>query len=257
MSYATVILERKDRVGILTLNRPDALNAMNADLKEDACEALDVLQVDENIDVVILTGAGRAFCAGLDLKEIGAQQDKVPGGPSIIDKVLELTKPVIGAVNGFAITGGFELALSCDILIASENAKFADTHARVGILPGSGMTQILPRLVGIKKAKELSFSGNFMTAQEAYQFGLVNRVVPPDDLMTTTLNLAEDILSADQWMVRKIKELIDKGEGMTLEDAMRLEKYEHLRHIGSVSPGGVEERRKGILQRGRKQSQEA
>jgi len=255
MTYSTIILEKKGRVAKITLNRPTAMNAVNGELRRELGQAVDEVIGDQEADVLIITGAGKAFCAGLDLKELGQTTAVLSTYPSPWDKIRTMEKPTIAAVNGFAITGGFELALSCDIIVASDNAKFADTHARVGILPGGGMTQLLPRLVGIKKAKELSFTGNYLTAQEALQFGLVNRVVPPEDLLPTVEKLAADILSNDQTALRKIKRLIDKGEGMTLEDSIVFEKYEHFVHRQQQSAAEVERRRGGIMARGREQAE--
>jgi enoyl-CoA hydratase len=254
MTYTTIILEKKDRIAKITLNRPESMNAVNAMLRQETSDALEEIENDDQIDVIIFTGAGRAFSAGMDLKELGNSSSGLISFPGVWDRIRLLNKPTIAAVNGFAITGGFELALCCDIIIASENAKFADTHARVGVLPAGGMSQILPRLVGTKKAKELSFTGNYMTAHEAMQFGLVNRVVHPDKLLSTAEALAKDIISADQGVVRIMKRTIDRGEGMSLEDAIRMEQFEHLCHLRDTTSAEVERRRSGILDRGRTQS---
>ena len=256
MTYSTIILEKKDRIAKITLNRPNAMNAMNSLLKQELAVALDEVEHDEGIDVVILTGAGRAFCAGLDLKETG-QSLEIITFPGVWDRIRNFDKPTIAAVNGYAITGGFEIALSCDIILASENAMFADTHARVGIFPGGGITQLLPRLVGIKKAKELSFTGNYMNAQEALQFGLVNRVVPPEKLEQAAEALAKDIMSNDQVAVRKIKKIIDRGEGMPIESAITLEQFEHLLFHQTHTAAEVERRRKGVVERGREQAKKS
>ncbi len=253
MSYSTIILEKKGKIAKITLNRPDNMNAVNTVLRRELGEAFEEAENDPEINVIILTGAGRAFCAGVDLKELGKSTETLTTFPSVWDQIRLCEKPTIAAVNGFAITGGFELLLCCDIVVASETAKFADTHARVGVLPGAGMSQILPRLVGVKKAKELSFTGNYMTAQEALQFGLVNRVVPPDDLQGTAEKLANDIISNDQVAVRKIKKIIDHGEGLPLEDAIQYEQFVHLCHRSAQTASEVERRREGIFERGRDQ----
>jgi len=255
MTYSTIILEKKGKIAKITLNRPDSMNAINAVLNRELGEAFDQAKQDTDVDVIIITGAGRAFCAGLDLKELGTGTSTLvpPTFPSIWDRIRLCEKPTIAAVNGVAITGGFELTLCCDIVIASENAQFADTHTRVGILPAGGMSQILPRLVGIKKAKELSFTGNYMNAQEALQLGLVSRVVPHDDLQTAVEKLANDIISNDQVAVRKMKKIIDHGEGLPLNDAIQYEQFEHICHLGNQPASEVERRRKSILERGRKQ----
>ena len=169
----------------------------------------------DDVDVLILTGADPAFCAGLDLKELGivrrqprrrqrvgrlAQHDRRPRARS-----RSSIKPLIGAINGVAITGGFELALNCDFLIASEHAKFGDTHTRVGVMPGWGLTVLLPQAIGVRRAREMSFTGNFLSAEEALQFGLVNHVVAHDDLIPFTRSIATDIIGNDQDGVRQIR----------------------------------------------------
>ena len=174
-------------VAVVTLNRPDAMNALSRDLRIALADTVDALEADPETHIMILTGAGKAFCAGLDLKELGANassalndtiQDRDPAR-----SLGRFSGPIIGGINGVAITGGFELALACDVLIASENARFADTHARVGILPGWGLSQKLSRAIGLYRAKELSLTGNFLSAQQAADWGLVNRVVSPEDLL--------------------------------------------------------------------------
>lgn len=255
MHYETIVVEKKERVAFITLNRPDSMNAINPTMMKELAAALKEVEEDLETDVVILTGAGRAFCAGMDLKQLEKDADgTLTSFPSVWDQLRVFPKPTIAAVNGFAITGGMELVLSCDIIIASEEAQFADTHARVGVLPGGGMTQILPRLVGMNKAKELSFTGNFLTADEALKFGLVNRVVPAEELLDAVRSLAADIVNNDQVAIRKIKEIIERGESMALDDAIRMEQYEHLCHRSSGTSAEVQKRRSGIMERGRGQA---
>ena len=158
---------------------------------------------------------------------------------------------LIGAINGFAITGGFELALMCDVLLASTKAKFADTHAHVGIVPGWGLSQKLSRLIGISRAKELSFSGNFLDAETAEKWGLVNRVYEPDDLVPAALKLAEDITKTQPQLLRVYKELIDDGFGMPFDDSLKHEIKKSKEHAASVSAESVEEARKAVTARGR------
>jgi enoyl-CoA hydratase len=256
MTESTFILEQKGRMALLTLNRPQALNAINMQMNDEVAAALKEIDQDKNIDVLIITGAGeKAFCAGRDLKEM-AVSERRPGvrTVSVIIQLRELEKPTIAAVNGYAVTGGFELALSCDIIIASENAKFADTHARVGLIPGGGMSQLLPRLVGIKKAKEISFTGNFMSSEEALRLGLVNKVVPIHELLPTAEKMAEDIIGCQQWVVREMKSLIDKGEGLTLENALRLEHYTQLCNLHRTGPDAVRKTTNEVFKRGRDQA---
>lgn len=201
MTTSTVLVERKDAIAIVTLNRPEALNALSAELRADISRTFAALQADRSVEVVILTGAGRAFTVGLDLKELGGEKQAASVDATQLDIVAAVgafDRPVIGAINGFAITGGFELALSCDILIASTNARFADTHARVGVVPGWGLSQKLGRMIGISRAKELSLSGNYLDAATAERWGLVNRVVAPEELLPVCEKLARDIIETDR-----------------------------------------------------------
>ena len=251
MKYSTIIYEKKDRIAKITLNRPEVLNALSTTLREEFCLALDDIEKDEEIDVLILTGAGRAFCAGMDMKEV--LQEKEFEHMEFWGKVRNLPFPAICAVNGYAITGGLELAIACDIIVASENAMFGDTHARMGIIPSAGMSQRLPRLIGLNKAKELSFTAKYISAQEALQIGLVNRVVPADELQSTVEGIAQDILSGDQKAVRKIKYLINEGMNTTLERGMALEAQENVRWREShrVKPEEAEQRMRHVLEKGR------
>jgi enoyl-CoA hydratase len=206
----TVLSGTADRVCTVTLNRPDTRNAMNSDLQRALAFALAGAEADPAIDVVILTGADPAFCAGLDLRELGSTATNLVGGRddenrSPFTVLWTMTKPVIGAINGAAVTGGFELALGCDFLVASERATFGDTHARVGVTPGGGMSVFLPQTVGLRKAKEMSLTGNFIDAHEALALRLVNHVVPHDGLLPTARKLAADIAGNDQHAVRNLK----------------------------------------------------
>ena len=214
MSEPVLRVERSEGIVTLTLNRPEAMNALSRELRDVFVKTFRDLESDPEARVVILTGAGRAFCAGLDLKELSATGTDTTasfGGPDLIGAIADFSGPVIGAINGFAITGGFELALACDLLVASTEARFADTHARVGILPGWGLSQKLPRLIGIHRAKELSFTGNYLSAARAEAWGLVNRVVEPEALLSTCRALAEDMLSCDPETLRGYKRVIDSA----------------------------------------------
>lgn len=254
-------VEREDGIAVVTLNRPEALNALSSALRRAIARAFRALAADESVGVVILTGAGRAFCAGLDLKELGGEAGGGSGGPAatieesdMIAAVRDCPVPLIGAVNGFAITGGFELALACDFLVASSEARFADTHARVGIVPGWGISQILPRWIGPGRARELAFTGNFLSAEQACEWGLVNRVVAPDALLPTCRALARDILSCDARTVRAIKRLHRDGFATTLGEALRIEGRASVEHARSVRPADVAARRRDVQARGRTQS---
>jgi enoyl-CoA hydratase len=255
-----LLISKTASVATLTLNRPEAMNALSSELRRALIETFRAIAADDSIGVVILTGSGRAFCAGLDLKELGGEGgtksetgDAIGVGGNVIKAMETCPKPVIGAINGFAITGGFELALACDVLIASTEARFADTHARVGILPGWGLSQKLPRLIGINRAKELSFTGNFLSADQAASWGLVNRVVAADELLPTCNALARDMLSCDGPTIRAYKELIDRGYGMPFADSLRIEREASLEHAKLVKPADVARRRAAIQQRGRSQ----
>jgi enoyl-CoA hydratase len=162
--------------------------------------------------------------------------------------------PIIGAINGHAITGGFELALACDVLIASTEARFADTHARVGFLPGWGLSQILPRLVGISRAKEISLTGNFIPAEQAEAWGLVNRVVAPDELLPACKTLATEMLSCDRKTLLGYKRLIDEGFGMTFAEAMAMEARASIQKAATVTAETVDQRREAVRDRGRSQT---
>lgn len=260
MSESVVLVEKSEGVATVTLNRPASLNALSSDLRQGLADAFEALAEDDDTQVVILTGAGRAFCAGVDLKELGRQGTSDWGSASTViagDPVRALGKlpqPVIGAINGFAITGGFEIALACDLLIASSAARFSDTHARVGILPGWGLSQRLCRAIGIYRAKELSLTGNYLEAERAYEWGLVSRVVPPDELLPTCRGLARDMLSCEPSTLRGYKKVIDDGFATTFGEAMTLESERSRAHAKSVRPDQIEGRRAGIQARGRQQS---
>ncbi len=253
-----VTVEREGAVALVTLNRPEAMNALSRGLRAELAAAMVALDGDDRVRAVILTGAGeRAFTAGLDLKELGveglgAANASEPAANPV--KAIELCrKPVIGAINGVAITGGFELAIACDLLIASENARFADTHARVGIMPGWGLSQKLSRLIGISRAKELSLTGNFLDAQAACAWGLVNRVVPAAALLPAAKQLAADIASADPAMIQAYKRLIDDGYALPFGAAMALEHATSSARNAAVSGDEVEARRRAVMDRGRAQ----
>lgn len=253
-----VTVERDGNVAVVTLNRPEAMNALSSALREELAKAMVAVDADDSIHAVVLTGAGqRAFTAGLDLKELGTQglgaaNAETPDA-NPVKAIEQCRKPVIGAINGVAITGGFEVAVACDILIASENARFADTHARVGIMPGWGLSQKLSRLIGISRAKELSLSGNFLDAQTACAWGLVNRVVPAEELLPAAKKLAADIASADPGMIQAYKRLIDDGYAVPFGEAMALEHRTSSARNAQVNKAEVEARRTAVMERGRSQ----
>ena len=257
MSDPLVLTEINAGLCRVTLNRPDALNALSAALRSALADTLATVAADPNIQVVVLTGAGRAFTVGLDLKELGGERD--PGATTasadLSEAMAALPQPVIGAINGFAITGGFELALMCDFLIASPEAKFADTHARVGVVPGWGLSQRLPRLIGINRAKELSLTGNFLDAETACQWGLVNRVVAAETLLETAESLARDILSTDPATRGEILRIMDEGWATTLSEGLEIEWHANRAHgRREVRAERIAARRADIQARGRNQS---
>ncbi|MEL6285440.1 MAG: enoyl-CoA hydratase [Pseudomonadota bacterium] len=254
MADALVTIDRQGAVALVTLNRPDALNALSRALRAALVETFETLATDPDIRAVVLTGAGRAFTAGVDLKEAGETGFALGADGGSIDLGQALAAyhwPIVGAINGFAITGGFELALMCDVLLASENAKFADTHARVGIMPGWGLSQRLPRLIGISRAKELSLSGNFLDAETAERWGLVNRVYPADDLVPAALALATTMTECDPVMSKQYKAMIDDGFAMTFGDGMAEEVRRSAAHAAGVSADAVEAARQAVTARGR------
>lgn len=207
MADELVLTERDDATLIITLNRPESRNALNPDLIRGLQSAIAAADADDEVAAVILTGADPAFCAGVDLKVIGADGgwsnmdlDEVPTG----HPWTPISKPIIGAINGVAVTGGLELAMGCDILIASDRARFADTHARVGMMPLWGLTVRLPEMVGFAFAKRMSLSGNFVNAQSAYEHGLVTEVVEHEQLLPTAKRLAADIASNNRAAVASL-----------------------------------------------------
>lgn len=253
-------VEKSGPIAVVTLNRPEAMNALSKTLRAMLHTVMFELDADPDISVVILTGAGeKAFTAGLDLKELGSDPHAMSAAndqdaDSNPVKAIELCrKPVIGAINGVAITGGFELALACDVLIASENARFADTHARVGIMPGWGLSQKLSRLIGLYRAKELSLTGNFIDAATAADWGLVNRVVPAAELMPTALKLAADMASIPVETLSFYKRLIDEGFDRSFRKGLEIEHERSSAHNRQVTPEAVEARRAAIQARGRGQ----
>lgn len=254
---ALILLDKTDGIATITLNRPEAMNALSHGLRTELFDACQDIAQDDDIRAVIVTGAGeRAFTAGLDLKELGEQglgaaTDQNPARNPC--RALEsLNIPVIGAINGVAITGGFELALACDIRIASTNARFADTHARVGIIPGWGLSQKLSRFIGLSRACELSFTGQFLDAQTACDWGLVNHVYAAEELMPKARALAADIASIDPEFLKAYKKLIFDGYDRSFKDALVLEKQTTDAWNGNVSADDVEKRRQAVIERGRK-----
>jgi enoyl-CoA hydratase len=226
-NYRTILLDRaQPGCAIVTLNRPEKLNALSVELRSELIATIDALQNDPAIRVLILTGAGRAFTAGLDLHEWNSG-----GAHSARGFELDVTAalgrfegPVIGAINGPAVTGGFEIAMACDVLIASTAASFCDTHVKMGLLPGWGISVRLARRVGLARAKELALTARFITAEEAALWGIVNTVVEPDQLLPHAVALAKQMLSGVPETLVAYKRLIDEGYDVALGEALANER---------------------------------
>ena len=255
-----VLYEVSEGIATITLNRPDKRNALNADVLRLLPELMKRAEADPQVEVLVLTGTDPAFCAGLDLKQLGdtgenmrgTGADGAPNASGVRGPFPPLTKPLIGAVNGVAVTGGFELALNCDFLVASEHAKFGDTHSRVGVMPGWGLTVLLPQAIGVRRAREMSVTGNFMGAEEALRCGLVNHVVPHADLVPFTRRLALDVIGNERDGVRRMLQTYR-------ELAAETEAWENEARVGaewrrtSFATEKVAERRARIIERGRTQ----
>ncbi len=213
MSDNVVIIERHDRVAVIRMNRPQARNALNAALSQGIVDAVAACQ---DAGCIVITGADPAFSAGLDLKDLGVKNlSDLPGASGA---VIASKTPMIAAVNGAAVTGGFEIALGCDFIVASEKAVFADTHVRVGVFPGPVLVD-LPRRIGMARAREMSMTGNFVNAQEAWRIGLANHVVTHEDLLPFCMKLAADIAEQDKAMIAGMREDWNKTHMLPVDEA--------------------------------------
>jgi enoyl-CoA hydratase len=257
MSEDILIKEQHEGVVTLTLNRPRQMNALSVEMRGRFLAELVALGRDPGARVVIITGAGeKAFSAGVDLKELEtAPLTAAELGPDspITSAFASLGKPTIAAVNGFAITGGMELALNCDILVASTNARFADTHARVGIVPGWGMSQILPRIVGPVRARYMSYTGNFIDAATAKAWGLVLDVLSPAELMPFCRKLAAEIASCDATTLADVRRAINGGLGTTLAEGLALEGRLSKAAAARFDAAGFAATRSAVMNRGKQQ----
>lgn len=213
--------EREGDVLVLTIDRQDRKNALTIAMREEIERLPEEVNVDPGVAVVILAATEPVFCAGADLKELAATPDSPATRPGAGLRAIE--KPTIASVGGACVTGGLELALSCDFILASDRARFADTHARIGVLPRWGMSALLPRRIGLARAKEISLSGRWVDAGEAERIGLVNRVVPHGTLRDETLELARRVAAHPSKAVVATLDLLDRGEGLSLGDALDLE----------------------------------
>ncbi len=227
-TYEHVIVKTGGKVGIVQLNRPKALNALCDKMMDEMTDALARFEKDDGIHVIILTGLDKAFAAGADLKEIGSksfiQMYRENFGVSNWDSVGRCRKPVIGAISGFCLGGGCEIAMNCDILIAADNAKFAQPEITVGVMPGAGGTQRLTRAIGKSKTMELCLTGRMMDAAEAERAGLVSSVVPADQLMAEALKMAHKIASFSLTAAMMIKESVNQSFETSLAEGMRFER---------------------------------
>ena len=245
MEFEAILVERSDEgFATLILNRPDKLNTLSIRMRQEIATAIDALEADPVVRVLILTGAGRAFTAGLDLDEWAAP-GVVAAAAYEHDAVAALqrfTGPVIGAINGLAITGGVEIALACDVLIASTEARFADSHVQVGLLPGWGGSARMVRRIGLHRAKELALTGRFLGAEEAAAWGFVNHVVAPDQLRPRAEAMARQMLAGVPEALVAYRRLLDEEAGMTLAEALKLERAASLANNTTVSRGEIDAR---------------
>lgn len=252
----SLLVETTGHVRTLTLHRPDRRNALDVPLLRALVEELRAADGDASVRCVVLTGSDPAFTAGLDLAAIEAGELTVGGtaGPETNPwrTLREIDVPVVGAVNGPAVTGGLELALGCDLLIASERARFADTHARMGIHPGGGLTLRLPRAVGIRAAKQMSLTGAFVDAAEAHRLGLVNEVVPHGELLERSHAVAAEIAETPREAIRMIQRAYRDTNELPLGEG--LDEEERRMHAWAVDLQGFGERRREVTERGREQA---
>ncbi|KAE8658972.1 putative Ubiquitin-conjugating enzyme 25 [Hibiscus syriacus] len=233
-----VVTREPDGVGIVTINRPKSLNSLTRPMMVDLAKAFKELGKDKSVRVIILTGAGRAFCSGVDLT---AAQQVFKGDVKDpeVDPVIQMEqcpKPIIGAINGFAITAGFEIALACDILIAAKGAAFIDTHARFGIFPSWGLSQKLARFIGPNKAREVSLTATPLSAEEAEKLGLVNHVVEPNEVLKKARQLAGAIMKNSQDMVLRYKSVINDGYKLDLLQGLAMEKERGHKYYDGMTP---------------------
>lgn len=245
MSVSNIALAREDSLAIVTIDRREARNALNRTTLIALRDTILALNADDAVGVIILTGAGeKAFVAGADiaaLKDRSMLQTLYNENQSVLTEIAEIQKPVIAAVNGYALGGGCELALACDLRIASENAKFGFPELGLGFIPGAGGTQRLSRIVGIPKAKELIFTGDILDAWEAANIGLVSRVVPLGELLIAAKKMADKIIKNAPWAVKIAKLLIDRGADVDLHTGLLMER------LGQSVLFGTEDRCEGVI----------
>jgi enoyl-CoA hydratase len=227
MNFENVIVEKDGAIGVVTLNRPQALNALSYALVKDLLLAMQELDRDKEVRVIIVTGGEKVFAAGADIKEMadrGPFDERIHERLGYRDQINRITKPVIAAVSGFALGGGCELAMSCDIIIASETARFGQPEVNLGIIPGSGGTQRLTHLVGKHRAMELVLTGNIINATDAERFGLINRVVPVELLLEEAKNVAKKIAAKPALAIKEAKEAVLKAANTSLDEGLEFER---------------------------------
>ncbi|MFC1864586.1 enoyl-CoA hydratase/isomerase family protein [Chloroflexota bacterium] len=243
MNYETIILERKDNIATITLNRPDRMNSVNPQMTLELLAALDDVDQDDEMRVLVLTGAGRGFCAGADVggmaggaekglgtsKGLEMMQNRLSGGTGTTTlKLQKMQKPTIAMVNGVAVGGGAALALACDMRVGSENARFMNAFVRIGLYAGWGSTWLYPRMMGLGRALEYLFTGDFLEAKEAERLGVLNRLVPADELEKETMTLARKIADGPPIAIKLMKLAVYKGLAMDFETALQTTDYESI-----------------------------
>ena len=253
-----ISVQIRQNVALVTLSRPEAYNALNRALSQAIVATFNNLAANEQVHAIVLTGAGRAFCAGVDLKELSENPGVLKNGgmgtdSPLVRAIRDCGMPVLGAVNGPAVTGGFELALACDFLYASPAARFADTHARVGLLPGWGLSQNLGRLIGINRAREASLTGNFISAEQALAWGLVNRICPEECLLEETLKAAAQIAESNPATVSAMRSLMNDGDLLSLGDALELEGQRGIAYLEQADFSQMADRLQTLRNRSREQ----
>ncbi|MDF2582293.1 MAG: enoyl-CoA hydratase [Mycobacterium sp.] len=246
-----LLIDTAERVRTLTLNRPQSRNALSVALRTQLFAALRAAETDDGVDVVILTGADPVFCAGLDLKELGDTTEL----PDISPKWPAMRKPVIGAINGAAVTGGLEIALYCDVLIASEQARFADTHARVGLLPTWGLSVRLPQKVGVGMARRMSLTGDYLSAADALRTGLVTEVVAHDDLLPAARRIAASIVGNNQRAVGALLDSYHRIDAEQTQAGLWIEAESARAWMAVATGDDIAASRASVMERGRSQVQ--
>jgi enoyl-CoA hydratase len=261
ITSGVLLVEKRDRVALITLHRPAVRNALNTELIDALWEVIPAIDSDPEVRAIVLTGSDPAFCSGLDLGELSGsggnarprqQRDSVSARGALPPVIT----PIVGAINGSAVTGGLEIALNCDVLVASERARFADTHLRVGVMPGGGLTVLLPRRVGMGKALEMALTGAVVDAQSALQCGLVDRVVPHEELLPTALALAAAMAERQPEALRYLVETFRQVAGVSEPAGRELERARgHAWRDGIIDTAAVGARKEAILRRGSQEHQ--